>query len=319
MVLVQRVSWWSDGVSMYGVYHGTYVLVNHSEAAYIPMPEGRGFTRPLITQYIDSIRNAFRNVSQMGTGYALQQEKRTSQNALEDRMNLHERDASVEELLDASGVDEQLLEGSLRDLRRLGSLLGWTRQAVKDVARLVREQHLSDVSILDVGTGAANVPIALAQWARRQQLQAQITACDINEQMLAVARANCLNFPAIHLEQQNALALTYADQSFDLVLCQGVLHHFPPDEAQALLRELARVTRRALIVTDLQRNLPLYLGGWLLMHTLVRNPITRHDGLASIRRAYTPGEVRALAEQAGLRSAATHTALRLLQSLIWQR
>jgi ubiquinone/menaquinone biosynthesis C-methylase UbiE len=239
--------------------------------------------------------------------------------ALRDGMNLRERDTEAKEVLDTPRVDERLLEGSLRDLRRLGALLGATRQAVKAVAKLVQAMRLRDVSILDVGTGAANVPIALAQWARSRQLRAQITACDINEQMLVVARANCANFPEIHLEQQNALALTYADQSFDLVLCQGVLHHFSPDEAQALLRELSRVARRALIVTDLQRNLPLYMAGWLLMHTLVHNPITRHDGLASIRRAYTPGEVRALAEQAGLYSARLHTALRLLQSLIWQR
>ncbi|HEY7348984.1 MAG TPA: methyltransferase domain-containing protein [Ktedonobacterales bacterium] len=234
-------------------------------------------------------------------------------------MNLRERDSSAEELLDAPGVDDRLLEQSLRDLSRIGSLLGWTHLAVQDVAHIVAQRQLRAFSVLDVGTGAANVPIALARWARRQGREAQITASDLSEQVLAVARANCASFPEIHIEQQNALALTYADQSFDLVLCQGALHHFSPDEAVAVLRELARVARRAIIVTDLQRNRPLYVGGWLLMHTLIRNRVTRHDGLASIRRAYTPAEVRALAEQADLRSATIHTALRLRQALIWQR
>jgi hypothetical protein len=55
------------------------------------------------------------------------------------------------------------------------------------------------------------------------------------------------------------------------------------------------------------------------MHTLARNPITRQDGLASIRRAYTPDEVRALAQQANLCAATLRTALRFRQSLIWQR
>ncbi len=234
-------------------------------------------------------------------------------------MNLRERNDSVEELLDAPEVDERLLAGGLRDLSRFGALLGWTCLAVRDVARVVAGQGLRVFSVLDVGTGAANVPIALARWARKQQREVAITASDINEQMLAVARANCASFPEIRLERQNALALTYADQSFDLVLCQGVLHHFCPDEAETLLRELARVARRAVIVIDLQRNLPLYLGAWLFMHALVRNPITRQDGLASIRRAYTPEEVRALAHQVGLRTATLHTALRFRQALIWQR
>lgn len=234
-------------------------------------------------------------------------------------MNLRERDTSVKELLDAPGVDERLLAQSLRDLSRFGALLGWTRLAVRDVARVVRQQRLQAVSVLDVGTGAANVPVALARWARSRRLQMEITACDLSEPTLAIARAGCAGFPEIRLEQQNALALTYADQSFDLALCQGTLHHFSPDEAAAVLRELARVARRAVIVTDLQRSRLLYAGAWLLMHTLVRNPITRHDGLASIRRAYTPGEVRALAEQAGLHAATIRAALHFRQALIWQR
>ncbi|HEY7355203.1 MAG TPA: methyltransferase domain-containing protein [Ktedonobacterales bacterium] len=234
-------------------------------------------------------------------------------------MNLSKRDNCVEELLDTPGIDGCLLAESLRDLSRLGALLGWTRLAVRDVARIATRQRLQTFSVLDVGTGAANVPIALASWARSQQRELAMIASDISEPMLAVARANCASYPEICLERQNALALSYADQSFDVVLCQGVLHHFAPDEAETLLRELARVARRAVIVIDLQRNLPLYLAAWLFMHTLARNPITRQDGLASIRRAYTPGEVRALAQQADLHAATLHTTLRFRQSLIWQR
>lgn len=234
-------------------------------------------------------------------------------------LNFRERDTSAEELLDAPGVDERLLELSLHDLRRISSILGLTSVTVKGVAQIVAQHQLRAFSVLDVGTGAAHIPIALARWARGQQLQAQITASDLSEQVLAVARADCASFPEIRVEQQNALALTYANQSFDLVLCQGVLHHFSPEEACILLRELARVARRAVMVIDLQRNRLVYVGGWLFMHTLIANRVTRHDGLASIRRAYTPGEVRALAEQADLRSATLHTALWFRQALIWQR
>jgi ubiquinone/menaquinone biosynthesis C-methylase UbiE len=234
-------------------------------------------------------------------------------------MNLLKRDSSTEELLDMPGVDKLVIARSLRDLNRLGKLLGWTHLAVREVAQVVAREHLHTFSVLDVGTGAANIPVALAGWARQQHLEAQLTTTDINEQMLAIARANAASFPEITIEQQNALALTYADQSFDVVLCQGVLHHFSPDEARVLLRELARVARQAVIVIDLRRSLPLYLGGWLLLHTLVRNPVTRHDGLASIRRAYTLKELRALAAQADLPAAAIHTTFHFRQTLHWTR
>lgn len=234
-------------------------------------------------------------------------------------MNLRERDATAEELLDGSGVPYEVLAKSLSDLSRMAVLLTWTQQAVKQVAEIVQQRQLHSFSVLDVGTGAGNIPIALARWARRQHRQIEISASDLSEQVLTAARANCAGFPEIRFEQQNALALTYADQSFDLVHCQGVLHHFSPDEAQILLKELTRVARHAVIVTDLRRGRSAYIGAWLMMHLLRRSRITRLDGLASIRRSYIPSEVRALAERAGLHSAAVCTTIPFRQVLIWQR
>lgn len=234
-------------------------------------------------------------------------------------MNLHERDAAAEEWLDAPDIEYQLLEQSLHDLSRMSTLLTWTRQAVKQVAEIVQQQHWQRFSVLDVGTGAANIPIALARWARSRQLRAEITASDVSEQVLTAARANCAGFPEISLERQDALALTYESQSFDLVLCQGVLHHFSPEKAQALLREMARVARHAIIVTDLRRERLAYITAWLAMGILRPGRTTRHDGLVSICRSYIPSEVRVLAQRADLRSATIRTTFPFRQVLIWQR
>ncbi len=234
-------------------------------------------------------------------------------------MKLRERDNTLEELLDAPVADQRLLARNLRDIRRINLMLGWTSLALKQVAQTVTSQHLQTFSLLDVATGSADIPKAIARWAQRQQLQAKITATDISEQVLDAARANCADTPEIHLEQQNALALAYADQSFDLVLCSMALHHFSPTDAPALLRELARVARSAVIVSDLQRSFPAYLGAWLLTHTLMPNQLTRHDAPASVRRAYTASEVRALADQAGLHSTTIRTVFPFRQILVWNR
>ncbi len=234
-------------------------------------------------------------------------------------MNLRERDNTIEELLDAPVADQRLLARNLRDIRRINRLLGWTGLALQQVARLAARYHLQTFSLLDVATGSADIPKAIARWAQRQRLQVNIVATDISEQVLAAARANCADISAIRLEQQNALALSYAEQSFDVVLCSLALHHFAPDEAPVLLRELARVARRAIIVSDLQRSFPAYLGAWLLTHTLMPNRLTRHDAPASVRRAYTAREVRALADQAGLPTSTIRTAFPFRQILLWER
>ncbi len=234
-------------------------------------------------------------------------------------MNLRERDNAIEELLDAPVADQRVLARNLRDIRRINLMLGWTGLALQQVAQMVKSKGLASFTLLDVATGSADIPKAIARWAAHQQLQAAITATDISEQVLEAARANCADMPAIHLEQQNALALSYADQSFDLALCAMALHHFSPQDAPTLLRELARVARYAVIVSDLERSFPAYLGAWLLTHTLMPNRLTRHDAPASVRRAYTASEVRVLAEQAGLHAAAIRTAFPFRQILVWER
>ncbi len=234
-------------------------------------------------------------------------------------MDLRTRDNTIEELLDAPVADERLLARNLRDIRRINHFLGWTSLAVEQVSQVVARQQLDRFSLLDVATGSADIPVAIARWAARQGLQASISATDLSEQVLASARANCAAFPNIQLERQDALALSYDEQSFDLVLCCMAFHHFSPEDAPRLLSELARVARRAVIISDLSRSLPAYLGAWALTHTLMPNTLTRHDAPASVRRAYTPAEVRALAERARLAGATIRTAFPFRQVLIWER
>jgi 2-polyprenyl-3-methyl-5-hydroxy-6-metoxy-1,4-benzoquinol methylase len=234
-------------------------------------------------------------------------------------MSLRTRDNTIEELLDAPVADERLLARNLRDIRRINRLLGWTSLAVEQVRQIIARQRLASFSLLDVATGSADIPVAIARWAERQGLQASITATDLSEQILTSARTNCATFPNIQLERQDALALSYGEQAFDLALCSLALHHFAPEDALRLLSELARVARRAVIVSDLSRSLPAYLGAWALTHTLMPNKLTRHDAPASVRRAYTPAEAHALAQHAGLEGATVRTAIPCRQVLVWER
>src|SRR5262249_61450111 len=51
-----------------------------------------------------------------------------------------------------------------------------------------------------------------------------------------------------------ALELPFRDHSIDLVMCSQILHHFDDDGAGEFLREMHRVARRAVIVSDLRRS-----------------------------------------------------------------
>lgn len=98
----------------------------------------------------------------------------------------------------------------------------------------------------------------------------------------------------------DARRLPFADGAFDAVSLCLALHHFDPDEAAVVLREMQRVARSAMVVIDLHRNVAAYAGVWLLTRTMARNRLTKHDGPLSVLRAYTVPEVRELARVAGI-------------------
>jgi hypothetical protein len=74
-----------------------------------------------------------------------------------------------------------------------------------------------------------------------------------------------------------------------------------------VLRELDRVARCGVVVTDLYRSRPALLGARLLAATVWRrHPVTRHDGPRSVVAAFTPRELEELAAAAGMAGARVH-------------
>ena len=77
-----------------------------------------------------------------------------------------------------------------------------------------------------------------------------------------------------------------------------LVHHFSPEENVRLLRELARVTRRGLLLLDLRRHrLPLAFIA-LAGRIAFQSPGSVSDGAASVRQAYTREEAGAFVREA---------------------
>ncbi|HEX9069938.1 MAG TPA: methyltransferase domain-containing protein [Ktedonobacterales bacterium] len=223
-------------------------------------------------------------------------------------LSLRARDDILRELLDDAVLDDAALRRNLADIRRINGLLGWRQLAVREVARLVRERGQRSFSLLDIASGSADIPIAIARWAAADGLDAHIVASDLSPQIVAIARDQAAGVPGVTIERLDALALPYPDGSFDLTLCTLALHHFDAPLAAELLAEMARVGRQA-VVFDLVRS-PLAWWACLLMtRALPMDPMTRHDAPASVRRGYTAVEARRLAEAAGIRGASVRVGI----------
>jgi hypothetical protein len=210
------------------------------------------------------------------------------------------RETEATERMDAPDLPPGQLAGALRNLTRLNTWFGGFRVAARFTAR-----HLAlrgkGITLLDVATGGADIPIGLVRRARAAGQRLCVVALDLHPQTVALARARCRPFPEITLVRADARALPVRARSVDLVLCNLTLHHFDEQGAVQVLAEMARVSRIALLVNDLRRSrLGLLLTRLLL--SLFRNPLTRADGPLSFRRAFTLGEIRGVAERAGLRA-----------------
>jgi ubiquinone/menaquinone biosynthesis C-methylase UbiE len=212
------------------------------------------------------------------------------------------RAAGAAEFLDGHLDDPATLRDNLRDLARANRLTGGTRLSVRAISSLA--PGIDPLSILDVGTGAADIPVALLFDARRRGRRLAVTAVDSRPEVIEAARAarpGLEDVEGLVLDVADGRALPYSDASFDVAHASLVLHHLEPNEAVAFAGELARVARRGIVVNDLSRHRHTLLGAWLLSRTFTRNRYSRHDAPLSARRAYTRTEAIALLARAGLR------------------
>jgi len=214
--------------------------------------------------------------------------------------------AATPELLDGPLDDVPALRGNLRDLRRVNRFLGGSLLSRRAVDLLLAGEQ-GPHSLLDVGTGAADIPLALLHAAEALGRELRIVGLDSRPEVLEAARSidpRLDSIDNIHLRTADGRSLPYLDRTFDIVHASLVLHHLEQRDAVAFLREARRVARRGVVVNDLVRSRLNWAGAWLLTRLATRNPLSRHDGPLSVRRAYTRAEALTLLASAGLQPVA---------------
>lgn len=206
-----------------------------------------------------------------------------------------------EELLDAGeGTDEDVAR-SLSDLRRINRFLGGQKVLLRAISSCLEDTSLKQVSLLDVGTGSADMPMAVAETCRLRGLDTFIAAVDLSERHIRISRARLGVSSEVHLVRADSLQLPFAARSFDFVTASLFLHHFRDDDVVRLLADFGRIARRAVIVNDLVRNLVPYYFTRIAFPLLGTSFLTQNDGPVSVLRAFTADEMSDLARRAGLK------------------
>jgi SAM-dependent methyltransferase len=204
------------------------------------------------------------------------------------------------EILDDPNVDPDLMTRSLADVARSNSLFGGLSSAIDELKEVLDELP-REATLLDVGTGLGDIPCRAREVARQNGIELTTVGLD---SALELARASR---PVLTLAVcGDALRLPFADNSIDIVMCSQVLHHFAGVDALKLLREMNRVARVRVIVSDLRRSWIAAAGLWLASFPLRFHAVSRHDGVVSVLRGFTPDELVDTVRQAVARNPVVH-------------
>jgi ubiquinone/menaquinone biosynthesis C-methylase UbiE len=194
------------------------------------------------------------------------------------------------ELLDFGGVPAAEVEASLADIRFVNDWLGGHRTFERLLRPFLRGE--APLSLLDVGCGSADLPARLLR--RHGQRRLRVVGLDLKPGHLRHTP------PEVHRVAGDVFAPPFAERSFDVVACSLFLHHLDGADVSRALAGLWRLARRALVVNDLRRAQVPHAFARLVFPRLFRSPVSVYDGLVSIRRSFTPRELRAAFLEAGL-------------------
>jgi ubiquinone/menaquinone biosynthesis C-methylase UbiE len=216
------------------------------------------------------------------------------------------------EILDSPDVDPAIVTRSLGDVRRANALFGGLSSAIREIEDALDVVH-SRATLLDVGTGLGDIPRRAREIARNRGLELTTIGLD-SARELAEASQSSVSYSVC----ADALRLPFADDSVDIVMCSQVLHHFSGADGVKLLREMNRVARKRVIVSDLRRSWLAAAGLWLVSFPLRFHAVSRHDGVVSVMRGFTPNELVDTVHQAVAHRPKAHRRLGFRVTTSWE-
>lgn len=206
-------------------------------------------------------------------------------------------------MIEDPNADAELLRDELGSIRTINRFFGGHAAIRRGMRLLLAGSKKSDISVLDLGTGSADLPVVLADLAPRLNRRFRITAVDNHPRVLEIARERTRQYPEISIEAGNLMSLNYPPGAFDVVICSLTLHHFTREDATEIIRSMNSICRIGFLVNDLERS---RLAAWTTKcytRLTTRNRMTLTDSYLSVLRGFTRMEVHGMARAAGLHNA----------------
>jgi 2-polyprenyl-3-methyl-5-hydroxy-6-metoxy-1,4-benzoquinol methylase len=222
------------------------------------------------------------------------------------------------EVMDGPGLDPARHERALRGLARINFWSGSAGILWPPLAALARRESRL-LRVLDIATGAGDVPVRLWRRARRAGIRLVLEGCDRSEVAVNHARRRAeqagvdVRFFCLDALEGSAL------NGYDVVMSSLFLHHLSDEQAVHFLGRMAEMARSLVLVNDLRRGATGLVLAHLATRIFSRSDIVHTDGPRSVEAAFTPAETRTLAERAGLLGVTVERRWPCRWLLTWER
>ncbi len=204
------------------------------------------------------------------------------------------------EIMDSEDYTYNELRGDFRNIR-LANILTRTYSILKKrLNDIIKNNGLKEITILDVGTGMADAPLVLARHFNENGTRAKIKGIDPNPRAIKVAREFINGHKDIEFEAKSIQDFSDNEQ-FDFVISNHTLHHIPDDDILETLNKMYRMARHGLIISDIRRTKLAHFGARIISK-FIRNRLTSNDTPASIRKALSKSELKAVLEASQLKN-----------------
>lgn len=203
------------------------------------------------------------------------------------------------EILDDFELQGNDLAHNLRELQLVNSNLGGYSVVKEGVEQIIERKGLTQkVRIADIGCGGGDTLRELARWSTKRNFNLMLTGIDANSNAISFAENQSTNYPQIHYQQLNIFSEEFKALDCDIIMFNLFVHHFEEDQIISFLK-VCREKEAVVLINDLQRSAVAYTLFRLSSKVFNFSKISRHDGLLSIRKAFTRKDLRELLAEAG--------------------
>lgn len=198
--------------------------------------------------------------------------------------------------MDAADLPADVYAAVLADLAKVNVLTMSTRPTLAFLARATKGR--TRFRLLDVGFGEGDMLRAIARWAAKRGMVAELVGVDLNPNSAPAARAATPAGMAIDYRAGDYADL--AGDGWDFVISSFVTHHMTEAQIDAFLRFMEAESALGWMVNDLHRHRFAWYGYPLLARIMRWHRIVREDGRLSIARSFRKAEWQAMLAAAGI-------------------